>query len=331
MDVLCGPDAELDEILSEASRECGDLGDRLQVHAAELSIRANKALHTGQDTGNRFAVLARTSDAACRVVAMEGGDARILANLRCMQSFALSLLGKFVGDQALSNRLLDRAVSTVVKVVLDFPESEQAGLRVRGQYHLAYAYGAQADLAESGDDARRLMDYSVEHFENATRVLTFETAPKERSLMQSHMAETLMELAPYIEKSVARDVLSRAAKANEAALKILDRKSHLFDWVRTQMTLGQLMLKRAEFEGDRKRRGLYVSASYVFKAILRCLTKENEPLSWASAHVGLASALNARAELETKKPRVWSKAQWIPTKKRCRCLTANSIQKSSRP
>lgn len=300
MDVLCGPDAELDEILSEASRECGDLGDRLQVHAAELAIRANEARHTGQDTGNRFAVLARTSDAACRVVAKEGGDARILANLRCMQSFALSLLGKFVGDKALSNRLLDRAVSAVVKVVLDFPEAEQTGLRARGQYHLAYAYGAQADLAESGDNARRLLDYSVELFECATRVLTFETAPKERSLMQSHIAETLMVLAPYIEKSEARDVLSRAAEANEAALKILDRKTHLFDWVRTQMTLGQLMLKRAELEGGSKRRGLYVSAGYVFKAVLRCLTKENDSLSWAHAHAYLAEALMARAEMESE-------------------------------
>ena len=300
VDVLCGQDMDLDDLLAKASGECDYLGDRLQVFVAGLAKRAEAARLVGHDPENAYAALSLASQAFCRFLGKEGKEAQKWCLFRCLQSFSLILMGKLADDLTVSRRLLDRGTEVAEEVVLNFPEAENPELWARGQFHLGFAHGARVIFANDKDESRRILELSREHFDSAMRIWTFDAAPKQWSFMQSYLGETQIEYSRFAEKSEGYAVLARAAKAQEAALKILGRETSLGERIRSQTTLGNLLMRQADFVDDRKRRSLFASAGRIFKEALRGLTKEKEPLAWAHAHGGLAGAILRRAELESK-------------------------------
>lgn len=300
VDVLCRQDADLDDLLAKASGECDDLCDRLQVFAARLAKRADAARSDGDEPENQFAALALACQTLCRALGKEGKEARKWGIFRCLQSYNLIMMGKLADDLTVSRRLLERGTEAAEEVILNFPEAENPELWANGQFHLACAHGARADFASDKDESRRILELSRKHFDLAMRIWTFEAAPKQWSLLQSYLAETQIEYSRIAEESEAYAVLARAAKAQEAALKILGRETSLGERFRSQTTLGNLLMRQADFVDNRKRRSLLASAGRIFKEALRGLTMEKEPLAWAHAHCGLAGALLGRAELESK-------------------------------
>lgn len=268
-DVLCGPDPKLEKALDAARREASDLGTALAIRAHLLFVVADRLAVAGDFDADRYAIAARTAEAASRVGSKEDLPPPLWALARYAQSACLRALGGISHVPAEIRRLHARSVEAGEEAVEGLPEHEYPEEWAAAQGNLLVVLRRLAVTEEDDEIAFDMFERAVKAGEEAKRVWTRRGAPREWAKMQNGIAAALMEHADKLDDDDKREPLERAAKALMGALEILDRKANESDWVRAQERLAITRKDQASRESGEKARRLFAASARAFKATIR--------------------------------------------------------------
>lgn len=296
-DVLCGPDPKLDELLEEAARECDDLGDRLLVRIFGDCLPSDIARMERDDLRNVYSAMVRTCEAASRVFAKEGRTDSGLywSQVRGGLAVGLRHLGELSEDSVASRRLLMRAVEVAEELVRTTPRVATPEKRAKALEALAESYGKLAIRTEPDPGTRPLLERAVEVWEDCVQAGTKPDAPKLWSLHQTSLAVALMKLCHLADAEDRRTLLARAAKAQQAAISTMDRKSEPMDWIRAHERLGAIRAVQADRETAETALRFRSAAVKALKIALREISREEQPTLWADTQASLAALLVMQA------------------------------------
>lgn len=294
---LCGPDAELDELVDEAVRTCDDLEDRLFFEMRERARLAFLASRDGSDPLNHYRALVRVSYAASRVFAGykdEEGDT-YCASAHRFRAINLREVAKLCDDSSIAVSLFESSVDVSEESVRSFPKDGPSDEWVKVQQNLAEAMFQLSLCVDSAEEERDLLERTTQACEEARRHGTNDDVPRERYELQQMFSSALLKLSRNADLANAREMRARASAALEDALEILDRDANPEEWSQTQEFLGGMRAYQAELEDGGKVGKLLAAAAKAFKAALRATSREAQPVLWARIQANLASVSCGRA------------------------------------
>ena len=292
---LCGPDAELDEILDEVARECDDLEDRLFFEIRERARLAFLASRDGADPLSHYRALARVSYAASRFFAGYGEGKTYSASAQRFRAINLRKVGELCGDSSKAIRLFESSVDVSEESVRSFPKDGPSEEWVKVQQNLAEALFQLSMCVDSAEKERDLLERTTRACEEARRHGTNDDVPRERFELQQIFSSSLLKLSRKADLANAREMRAKAAAALEDALEILDCDANPEEWSQTQEFLGGMRAYQAELEDSGKAGKFLAAATKAFKAALRTTSREAQPLLWARIQSNLASVSCGRA------------------------------------
>ena len=280
VDVLCGPDSELDSLIEAPRRKRAHLGDRLYLKALALYQEARDVGPGNPEFLKLYARGARMAEAASRALAREGETGKHWARVRETAALGLRLLGDQNQDEALCVRLLSRAAEVGEEAVKAISER---------QYPMDWA-NSRNELAETlivlavnlDDDSQALvhLERAVELCEEALRYRTRLKAPNEWAVSQFQLVDALQKCSCHMDHEKARAMLERAAKIHEETFETLDRKTDSDLWCNAHVLLGRVRKVQGDLESGGKSRRMHTQSVEAFKAASRCISREHQPIRW---------------------------------------------------
>lgn len=307
-DVLCGNDAELDETLEKAARDCEDLGDRLMVHVFRLIGEATRARDEGEDATGAFSRAARACEAALRVGATddEGENVRERrAFARFGLSTSLRALGDLSDDAEESIRLFARAVEVGEEAARAISEEEAPHEWAAAQSGLADALYKQALFLDEEKTSRPLYERAIKAGEAARRILKKRILWRRRDRhewaeLQKCLATSYLEIAMYINGEESHELLVRSVKAHRSALRNVNRKAYPMKYTRILESLGLACMKQGSLKFGKEGRRHLDKAADAFQMAYKSVRREEEPLCWVRNQARMGSCLRARAAISSR-------------------------------
>lgn len=280
VDVLCGPDSELDSLIEAPGGKRAHLGDRLHFKAIALYQEAREVGPRSPEFLKLYARAARMAEAASRALAREGATGKHWARVRQDVALGLRLLGDQNQDEAQCVRLLSRAAEVGEEAVKAISER---------QYPMDWA-NSRNDLAETlivlavnlDDDSQALvhLERAIELCEEALRYRTRLKAPNEWAVSQFQLVDALQKCSCHMDHEKARAMLERAAKIHEETFETLDRKTDSDLWCNAHVLLGRVRKVQGDLESGGKSRRMHTQSVEAFRAASRCISREYQPIRW---------------------------------------------------
>ena len=299
-DELCGPDAELDELLEKAERECGDLGERLLVEMYNRLGPSDASPHASADPRKKFSALARSSEAASRILGKMEGFENYWAQARTLRSISLRMLGELCEDSVNACRILARSIEVAEETFQAFPKEASSIDWAKCQENLSQGLIQLASRMESGAGTREMMLRSVRACDKALLVLTKQDDPDSWASLHGALGYSLLKFSEHVDDDSACFMLARAGKMQETALETIDRKTAPSEWAHAKEILGSIRMRQAEVDNIGKASVFFAAAARAFKAALRAMRREEDPAHWACTQANFASALCGQAECSSK-------------------------------
>lgn len=300
VDVLCGPDSELDSLIETHGNKRAHLGDRLHFKALALYQEAREVGPRSSDFLKLYARAARMAEAASRALAREGVAGKHWARVRRDVAHGLRLLGDQNQDEAQCVSLLSRAAEVGEEAVKAISER---------QYPMDWA-NSRNELAEtlivlavnSDDDSQALvhLERAIELCEDALRYRTRLKAPNKWAVSQFQLVDALQKCSCHMDHEKARAMLERAAKIHQETFETLDRKADSDLWCNAHVLFGRVRKVQGDLETGGKSRRMYAQSVEAFKAASRCIPREHQPIRWGRNQLFIAMIQAKLAALSSK-------------------------------
>lgn len=300
VDVLCGPDTELDSLIEAHGSKRAHFGDRLHFKALTLYKEAREVGPRSPEFLKLYARAARTAEAASRALAWEGVTGKDWARARETLALGLRLLGEQNLDEAHCVRLLSRAAEVGEEAVKAISER---------QYPMEWA-NSRKELAEtlivlavnSDDDSQALvqLERAIVLCEEALRYRTRLKAPKKWAVSQFQLVDALQKCSCHMDHEKARAMLERAAKIHEETFETLDRKTDSDLWCNAHVLFGRVRKVQGDLESGGKSRRMYTQSVEAFKAASRCIPREHQPVRWGRNQLLIAMIQAKLATISSK-------------------------------
>ena len=304
LDVLCGPDENIDRILGQSAPKRGDLGLQLMAYAGRLVGEAAAHDDDMDLLGSLYVRAARSAEAAARVFKMKGRKSiEDWARAKGQLGIVLGNLGIVLCDSSdrdeyppEAERILARAIEATEQSIGILPKKKFPHEWAASLCNLAMSLRYLSFFADDDKTVLGHLQRSVEAGEAAQRIRTIRDPLF--PFFQNRIAETLHQYSKLLyDINDTCEALSRASEAQQASIAVLDRRANPDQWVDAHLRLGSIELAQAEFEADKGTRLHFQKAGKAFAAAIPIMSRKSYPADWAKAHNSLAVALSRQANM----------------------------------
>lgn len=287
--------AEIDRVVCETVRESDRLGDNLQSAMRFYLLDPGEERQDRDLSRNDLLCLAGMSQAALSFYSKGEMFAVQKAQSLCCLAMSLVSLGSLTRNDAEARSLLSRAIE-LGEEILGAREEDKRPTECLRANEIIGAGARQLYIRRAGEaDPMDYLEREVEAWEEAIRI-SAKANPSRRSVhLELALASAAKEFSPWLDDPIAREMLDRASRFLDEALKNLDRGADPEHWVKIQMNLGYLRSKQAELESEDESYHSHRASGNAYREALLGMNKEDDPVLWARTNHGFADALRMQA------------------------------------
>ena len=283
--------AEIDRIVEETVRENDRIGGNLIAAMTFHILNSREKRDSGDVSKNELLSIAGTSQAARSFFSKKEGFEEQKGLALNGISMALIALGKSIPENAEARLLLSRAIELGEEEIRAYPADEYPEKCLSAHEILGTALRHMFVRKKGYPGSTDHLEREIKVWEESIRLESKSNPSGRGANYQLALASAVQELYKYLDEPVARDMLDRASRYMEDALKKLHRNSEPDIWIKIQEYLGLFRSKQAELENERKSYHSYLAAGNAYREALHGMKREDDPVRWAHSKHGFADAL----------------------------------------